>query len=441
MSLAPFSITVAESADRIRKRNATLSAFVSTRLDDALEEANALGGDRASASLAGVPFSLKDEWDTAALPTTGGSHRHRDRRPEQDGTVASAFREAGAVLMGKTNLSDLGLAPEACSYVGGSTKNPYDHRRTSGGSSGGSACAVADRMVAFDWGADIGGSIRLPAAFCGVLGLRLANETWPVDDIFPTPPSGLASMCGQGPFTHTTTEMRAVLDAVSGKLRTGTSHSFEPRGVALYVPEHLGHWPTFEANVRAHLERASGSAVMLSPDLPDTRRMRRVYSAVWCSHFMDLVAADESIELVGGLAGVLRAVVLRGRFGDLRFYPTTAELLALIALGRVTFFRNRETALRDAAEVRDGFRALWDRGLVVAMPVCTYPAPIVGRSNYNPHLLACTVAGNLADATGLAVPFGTFGDLPRAVQLLGPPGSEQALLDMADRLLASFAGS
>lgn len=437
MSTAPFSLTVPQSAERIRRRNAALSAFVSTRLEDAVAEANDLGADRAAASLAGVPFSLKDEWDTAALPTTGGSHRHRNRRPTRDGTVASAFRKTGAVLMGKTNLSDLGLAPEACSYVGGATKNPYDARRTSGGSSGGSACAVADGMVAFDWGADIGGSIRLPAAFCGVLGMRLANETWPVDDIFPTPPSGLASMCGQGPFTHTTVQMRAVLDAVAPHLRTGPSRPFAPRGIALYVPEHLGRWKSFEVDVRGALERASGAALSSADGIPDTRRLRQLYSAVWCSHFMDLLEADESLELTGGIVGVLRAVLLRGRFGDLRFYPTTAELLALIALGRVTFFRDRETALRDAQEVSDAFRSLWDRGRIVAMPVCTYPPPRIGRSNYNPHLLACTVAGNLADATGLAIPFGTFDGLPRAIQLLGPPGSERALLDVADRLLAS----
>src|SRR5207245_3173714 len=119
--------------------------------------------------------SSTDQFDTCCLPTTGGSWRYRERRPTVDSPIVTALEEAGAVLLGKTNLSDMGLVPEASSWVAGPTRNPFDPTRSAGGSSGGSAAAVAYGFSAFEWGADIGGSIRLPAAFCGILGLRLSQ--------------------------------------------------------------------------------------------------------------------------------------------------------------------------------------------------------------------------------------------------------------------------
>jgi Asp-tRNA(Asn)/Glu-tRNA(Gln) amidotransferase A subunit family amidase len=183
MAASPFDLDVPRSGERIRAREGALHAFVSTRLDEALAEhaANRLP----EGPLRGVPYSLKDEWETLCLPTTGGSWRHRERRSPADSPVFTAFRDAGAVLMGKTNLSDMGLAPEASSYVGGSTRNPFDPARTAGGSSGGAAAAVSAGLTAFDWGTDIGGSIRLPAAFCGVYGLKLSQECWPCEGLFP----------------------------------------------------------------------------------------------------------------------------------------------------------------------------------------------------------------------------------------------------------------
>src|SRR4051812_49863760 len=122
--------TVAECTARIRDRDGTLHAFASTRLDDAAREARELAGQAPRSKLHGVPYSLKDEWETLCLPTTGGSWRHRDRQSPADSSVYEAFAAAGAVLVGKTNLSDMGLAPEASSWVGGATANPHQPRPT-----------------------------------------------------------------------------------------------------------------------------------------------------------------------------------------------------------------------------------------------------------------------------------------------------------------------
>jgi Asp-tRNA(Asn)/Glu-tRNA(Gln) amidotransferase A subunit family amidase len=432
---AMFELSVEAAVDRIRARNPILNAFLTTRLDEALRDAAALSSAPPRSALHRSPYGLKDEWDTAGIPTTAGSIRHRDRVPKESSSVHQAFEAAGAVLVGKTNLSDMGLAPEATSYLGGPTRNPRDLQRTAGGSSGGAAAAVADGMIAFDWGSDIGGSIRMPAAFCGVYGLRLSAERWPIPaaGFFPRVPPPLAWMCGQGPITRTLGEMREVLRAAA-PVRTGTARAFTLRGVALYVPDKLGEWPTFADEVRRALAAAVGGELREHTGLPNTTRVRNIYSAVWASHLEDLVASD-TLTLGEGLLAVLSAVVLRGRFGDRRIHPTTAELLALVALGRYTLYRNRERALGDAQRFQGQVSELWDRGYLVAMPVCTHPAPRIGRLNYNPNILSCAVPGNLSDATGLAIPFGEFPNrMPRSIQLLGPPGSEEVLIEVAERL-------
>lgn len=253
----PFTLDIASAVRRAKERGSLLGTFVTTRFDEALAEAVRRAAEPPRSELHGVPYGLKDEWDTAGLPTTGGSWRHRNRTPTVSHPIHTVLEAAGAVLLGKTNLSDLGLPPEATSWVGGATRNPWDLRRTAGGSSGGAAAAVADGQVAF-------------------------------------------------------------------------------------------------------------------------------------------------------------------------------------ALGRYTIYRDRRPILARVRAVRDAFDAEWERGQIIVAPVCSYPAPLVGRSNWNPWLLASTIPGNLADATGLAIPFGYFdGPLPRAIQLLGPPGSEALLLDLAERIIAA----
>lgn len=433
----PFSITVPQAIARIQAREPLIRAFVSTRLADAARDHEARAREPSRSALHGVPFSLKDEWETLCLPTTGGSWRHRERRSPLDSRVMRAFHDAGAILVGKSNLSDLGLAPEASSWVGGVTRNPVDPTRSAGGSSGGAAAAVADGMVGFDWGTDIGGSIRLPAANCGVTGLRLSSETWPVTELFPMAPPALTFMLAQGPITRTLAEMTAVLDVAAPRLRTGPDRgAFAPRQVALYTLDRGGLWRDFAADVGPVFVRA-GLECRPADGLPPPSRARWINAAVWCSHFDDIRAIEPGLTLASGLGAVLSAIFLRGRLGDRRLHPITAELLLQIAIGRAFVFRDKARALADARAYRAAFERLWDAGTVVAMPVCAWPAARPGRANHNPRMLECTFPGNLVDATALALPWGRFADgLPRALQLLGPPGSERALIRLGERLQA-----
>lgn len=431
-----FELTVPTATARIEQREQILHAFVRTRLPDALREHEQRLSESPRSPLHGVPYSLKDEWETKDLPTTGGSWRHRDRRSSDDSSVRRAFDDAGAILVGKSNLSDMGLAPEASSWIGGSTRNPRDLARTAGGSSGGAAAAVADGMSGFDWGTDIGGSIRYPAACCGVAGMKLSSETWPLTDLFPSVPTPMQWLCSQGPIATTLPQLRAVIAAAAPRIRKSTGlRPFVIEEAVIVAPDSPGKWPNFVADAYEGLRRFV-RRIGVSNSLPRPKEMHDIYNSVWCTHLFDLLEADPSLSFAGALSGVLSAVLLRGRLGDRRFHPATAELLLLILIGRGVVYHDKKKAVRRALAVRDGFRTLWDRGAIIVQPVCTWPAPFVGRTNYNPHLLECLVPGNLSDATGLSIPWGTFSgtNLPRSVQLLGPPGSEAALLDFAEGL-------
>jgi Asp-tRNA(Asn)/Glu-tRNA(Gln) amidotransferase A subunit family amidase len=430
-----FPVTVPRAIARMRERNAIIRAFVSERADDALREHSARMLESPRSVLHGVPFSLKDDWESLCLPTTGGSWRHRNRRSPKDSAVLRAFVDAGAILIGKTNLSDFGLAPEASSWVGGRTRNPENLAHTAGGSSGGAAAAVADGMSAFDWGTDIGGSIRMPAGFCGVFGMKLAAATWPLTDLFPFVPRALTPLCSQGPIARTLPQIRAILETVSPALRNGIDRgTFVPKKFVIYEPDRGGLWGNFAKDVSEAFTRMREYTVNTHHDLPSSRKIHWIYNSVWCSHFFDLFESDPTVSLFSGLRDVLAATFFRGLFGK-SIHPTTAELLLQIALGRLLLFRDKKRALANAKIVKDAFERVWDQGAIVVMPVAAWGAPRIGRTNLNPRLLECTVPGNLADATGLSLPFGRWPNgLPRSIQLLGPPGSELSLIEVAEKL-------
>ena len=429
----PSDLTVEAAVARARTLGPEYGIYVSTRFEEALEEAARSSG---TGPLSGIPYGLKDEFDTPDLPTSGGSWRYRDRHtPGVKSAPYRAFESAGAVMLGKTNLSDFGLVPEATSYVGGSALNPFDSTRTAGGSSGGSAAAVALGLHGFDWGTDIGGSIRLPAAFCGVLGLKLSDEVWP----------HAGALSARAALVSVDVRARAIRadhrstpnSPARGRepvLRTGPTARFHPERIAIYAPT-PGAWPTFTSDVSPVVSTATDLPIVRA-DLPPPRKILRHFVAVWASHFMDLLPSDPQLELWSGVRAAVSAVVARGRFGDKRFHPMTAELLLLFAASRLTWARSRKRARQRADAIRERFRALWADGAVIVAPVVVHPPPKVGTSTRNPELLMYTCPGNLADATGLSLPFGTFdGRLPRAIQLLGPPGSENALLDLADQII------
>ena len=207
--------------DRIDEVNGSLNAVVRLCAERAMEEARAADaalarGDSIGA-LHGVPFTLKDSIDTEGVVTTGGTTGRRDFVPEQDATVTARLRQAGAILLGKTNTPELTLAGESDNLIYGRTNNPYDLDRTPGGSSGGAGAIVTVGGSAFDIGSDTGGSIRGPAHFCGIAGIKPNSGRVPrTGHIVPYGLGATDSFTQNGPMARRVEDLVLILPVISG---------------------------------------------------------------------------------------------------------------------------------------------------------------------------------------------------------------------------------
>ncbi len=204
--LTPIDVTAAYLA-RIDRENPALGAFVTVTRERAVDDTRRVmtrwsAGARPG-PLAGVPIAHKDLFATRGIRTTGGSRLHERWVPEQDAAVVARLAEAGTVLLGKTNTHELGGGVTTINPFFGTTHNPHDRSRIAGGSSGGSAAAVAARLVAAATGSDTGGSVRIPAALCGCVGLM------PTFGLIDT--RGLLGACPT--FDHAGVLTRSVADA------------------------------------------------------------------------------------------------------------------------------------------------------------------------------------------------------------------------------------
>jgi Asp-tRNA(Asn)/Glu-tRNA(Gln) amidotransferase A subunit family amidase len=441
------SLTVDDCRARVRARNHELNAVLHELVEPHRDPS--AGPD---APLAGVPYVLKDTWDTANIPTTGGSWRHRHRVPSVSAHAHRALAAAGAVMLGKSNLCDLAFSAESDNHLRGPVRNPHDPTRTAGGSTGGGAAAVADGMAAFDWGTDFGGSIRGPAAFCGIVGLRLSHAAWPVGhEHFPRIAPFFWDLCGMGPLTKSVEDARIVVRAVAPALRAPGARdvAMDPDRVAIWAPDdaHLAEWPTFAEDVSGLL-RDAGVSFERADDLPTPSAVNDLYTQHLAAHFEELISGDE-LPLREGLPAVLLSIASGGRL-DKRVHPNTAMLLAGVAVLSLRY-RDRAGVIARLGRLRAAARRIWDRGSLIVSPTATERPPRHGRSAFAYRLMSFCKLGNLTDATALALPFGTFSvparrsvlrrkevaaatALPRSLHILGPPGSEEAVLDLARRL-------
>jgi aspartyl-tRNA(Asn)/glutamyl-tRNA(Gln) amidotransferase subunit A len=200
---------------RVEALNPTLNAFITVCDTSALDAARRADGElargRSRGPLHGIPFAAKDALWTSDVRTTNGSRLFADFVPPHDATVIARMQAAGAILLGKLNMMEIGFGPTLHPPFG-VPRNPWDLGRTTGGSSSGSASAVAARLAPATLGADTGGSIRLPASFCGVVGLK---PTWGRVSRY-----GLMGICARfdcvGPLAHTASDCALVLQAIAG---------------------------------------------------------------------------------------------------------------------------------------------------------------------------------------------------------------------------------
>ena len=234
-------VDVAETfLERIEAANPSINAIVALRDRSAiLADARALHDAPSMGPLHGLPIAIKDLADTAGIRTTYGSPLYADHIPEGDSTMVRAIREAGALIIGKTNTPQWGLGSHTTNPVYGPTRNPYDREKSSGGSSGGAAAALATRMLPIADGSDMMGSLRNPAAWNNVYGFR------PSYGVVPQEPKGeafLHQLATSGPMARTPDDLELLLKVQAGASRA-VHH--EPLGPAADGPKTiawLGDW-------------------------------------------------------------------------------------------------------------------------------------------------------------------------------------------------------
>ncbi|WP_338880750.1 amidase [Achromobacter veterisilvae] len=399
--------------------------------EQALDEAARRDAERqrgaALGPLHGIPILFKDNIDTAGMPTTAGSLALASRRPPQDAEVVRRLREAGAVVLGKTTLHELACGITNVSSLSGRTRNAYDAARVPGGSSGGSAVAVASGFAAAAVGSDTSGSIRIPAAFNQVLGLRPTAGRCSTAGVVPLSPS----LDTVGPMARTIDDLARLWSAMADPERARADGRRPGAGWRVGELAALFGAAPGEAGVSAHaravLGRWGGADASVLPVDMALDDARLIDANVTAYEFRD---ALEACLRGAGLAVRSLADILDGGYP----HPEVQAIL-----------RQRE-ALRDpdgsgrraALERAGGLRAEVLNAMAAAgLDVLAYPSARRG-----PALLGDPQGGGnglLAAVTGLpalSVPAGfTKAGVPVGLELLGPPGSEALLLRAGASLL------
>ncbi len=424
--------------ERIAAREGVLRSFITVCGDAALEAARqaeaalAAGGDLGP--LHGVPIALKDLFDTAGVKTTGGSKILAERVPAADATVVARLRAAGAIVLGKLNMHEFAYGPEGLNEHYGTPRNPWDaaEHRIPGGSSSGSGVAVAAGLVPAALGSDTGGSIRIPAALCGITGLKPTYGRVSRSGVLP-----LAwSMDHAGPMARTAADCALLLRPMAGYDPADASTSVLP------VPDYAGALTGDVKGLRVGLLRAH----FLADAAPEVReaveRAARVLEQLGAR--VDEVALPSvvhvpaaSFAVVATEALAYHAPWLRARPGD--YQADVRDRLRLGAfVSGVHYVRGQQVRALVRREVDE---ALARRDVLLA-PTTPLAATVLGRAeaavgdatvDVRSALIRFTRPFNFSGHPVCSVPCGfTAGGLPVGMQIVGRLFDEATVLRAAD---------
>ncbi|HEY0840001.1 MAG TPA: Asp-tRNA(Asn)/Glu-tRNA(Gln) amidotransferase subunit GatA, partial [Vulgatibacter sp.] len=443
------------SLERIRATDGQLGAFLFVDETGALAQAKASDERRAQGRalgrLDGVPLALKDIFCTEGIPTTCGSKILEGFVPPYDSTHVTRLKEAGAVLLGKLNMDEFAMGSSNETSAFGPCRNPWDPARTPGGSSGGSAAAVAARQVFGSLGTDTGGSIRQPASFSGVTGIKPTYGRCSRYGVI-----AFASSLDQvGPFGRTAEDCALILQAIAGKDPMDSTSLDVPvpdwaagmnganvRGMKLGVPKEYfveGLDPEVERAVREAMRQLEAMGAELVPvELPHTEYGIATYYVVAPAECSSNLARFDGVRY--GLSerdtGALREMYFRTRAEG--FGP---EVKRRIMIGTYALSSGYYDAFYlQAQKVRTLIKRDFDEAFRKVDAIVTPTTPDVafelGDRAEDPLRMyladVFTLACNLAGLPGMSVPCGfSSGGLPIGLQILGKPLDEASLFRVA----------
>ena len=446
---------------RIAAHNPTLNAYLHVAHEHALRQARAIDEKRARGKtlgpLAGVPIGLKDALCTQHMPTTAASRiLTRDGRaasgyrPPYDATVVSRLRAADAVLVGKCNMDELAMGSSTENSAFGPSLNPHDHRRTPGGSSGGSAVSVAAGMTPAALGSDTGGSVRQPAALCGCVGIKPSYGRVSRYGLI-----AFASSLDQvGPLANDVRGAALLLQVISGHDPCdATSRQLPPpdylaacelpaRGLRVGIPKEYfgeGLQPQVAALVRRALERLQADGASMVPiDMPHT------YLAVATYYVLATAECSSNLARFDGVRYGLRVDQkdIQSMYRHTRSEGFGAEVKRRILLGTYVLSKGYYDAYYLRAQrvrtlIKRDFEEAFRKVDVLASPVSPTLAFRLGAKTRQPLSMyladVYTLPASLAGVAAVSVPCGVADDstLPVGLQLVAPSHDEGAMLRAA----------
>ncbi len=425
---------------RIEQVNPALNAVVALAEERAMDEAaradEAIAKGERTGPLHGVPVTLKDSIDTEGIVTTYGTQGRAGHVPERDATVAARLRQAGAIVLGKTNTPEFTMAFETDNLVYGRTSNPYDTNRTSGGSSGGAAAIVAAAGSPLDLGSDTGGSIRQPSHFCGTAGLKPTSGRVPrTGHAVPHGMGAIDSLTQIGPMARYVSDLALVLPIIAGPdwvdpaimpvpMRdpkdvdvTSLRVAFHPdNGVSAPTADIIG-----AACAAADALRDAGVTVV--EDRPAAIEwgvdlgVLDADGMAWFQRKLDAVGTEETHHW--NSAGMARA---EGKVMPIGEYTAKLERIDEFRAEMLAFMEDYDAILCPPAAVE-------------AIPHGTW------REDYNKGSFSYTSVYNKTGWPGAVVRVGTSGDgLPIGAQVVGRPWREDVCLALAAALESAFGG-
>jgi aspartyl-tRNA(Asn)/glutamyl-tRNA(Gln) amidotransferase subunit A len=411
-ALSPVEVTRL-ALDRIAGCDRALNAFITVLDQRALDRAAVAESELASGKdrgpLQGVPVAIKDLVEMAGVPTTFSSRAGSPKQGRVDAAVIRTLEAAGAIIIGKTNLLEYAYGAVHPDF--GQTNNPWNPARTSGGSSGGSAAAVAAGMCYAALGTDTGGSIRIPASYCGCVGLKPTYGLVPLDGV-----QALSwSLDHVGALTRSCADAALFLQGLTGKPHPVSARKLQ--GMRFGVMQHDGEEQWLEAGVRARFDEAvkileQAGATIEDVSIPDLA-----------------LASDAVLAIIGPEAAIVhRDLIAREpeKFGEI----TRQQIEAGFAIPGTAYVR----AQLLQQELKRRFAALFDRIDAILSPAVPWVAPAEDpplNDDSGPGEMLYSAPYNLTGLPALVLPMGLAGDgLPAGLQIVTPWGRDDLALSI-----------